>query len=148
MNAKRPAPRTSTLAGRNPITPLTAARPDEATATSAEPAPRPEGAEPRTPTTKKPRSTTPRPAKTGASDDARPSTPTRMGVHMTQAQAQRFRGAYAATIAEHGGRSLSDFAIIAIERYVSDLEKKYNNGEPFPPRDAGDIRQGRPPILS
>ena len=47
-------------------------------------------------------------------------------------------------MATEGSRSLSQFINQAVMAEVERLERKYNNGEPFPPVGARELPQGRP----
>lgn len=68
---------------------------------------------------------------------------TKMGVWIPAEIVNRIRNAYGPTSRLEGHRSLSDLAARALETEVTRLEKKYNDGEPFPPDEIG-IPRGRP----
>jgi hypothetical protein len=56
----------------------------------------------------------------------------------------RMRAALLHTLVTEGSRSLSQFIHNAVMTEVIRLERKYNNGEPFPPVGARELPQGRP----
>lgn len=124
----RPAPRKSSLAGANPITPP-AAQP----ATQAPSAPAPAA-----------------PATGLTSETAAPSGPApkasrpKVSFYQDVDESKRMRGALLHTLATEGPRTLSEFISRAIMTEVERLEAKYNDGRPFPPVAAGEIPQGHP----
>lgn len=54
------------------------------------------------------------------------------------------RGAFLATRAETGDRSVSDLVTRAVEREVARLARKHHGGQPFDPVPAGVVPTGRP----
>lgn len=56
----------------------------------------------------------------------------------------RMRGAILHTMPHEGARTLSEFIHRAVMAEVQRLESVYNDGNPFPPLDAGELPQGRP----
>lgn len=133
---KRPAPRKSSLAGSNPITP--------AEAPTSEP-------EVVAPQTKSP-SADEAPEVTSAQEPAAPAEqpkakrkyPPKVSFYQDSEDTDRVRGAILHTITTEGSRTLSQFIHKAVMAEVERLEGKYNNGRPFPPVGAGGMPQGRP----
>lgn len=116
----RPARRTSTLAGYNPVT-----KQPEAV---AEPAPAIE--EQKT-------------AATAPKVPAARGTRKKVAFEQHPDDSARMRGAVMATMMQEPHRSLTDFINRAIMAEVERLEKKYNSGQPFPPVKAGVMAPGR-----
>ncbi|MEU2740949.1 hypothetical protein OG762_52260 (plasmid) [Streptomyces sp. NBC_01136] len=66
--------------------------------------------------------------------------------YITKDVAEAARDAVVWTTPHEGGyQSLSELIEDAIKEKVAKLQRKYNNGEPFPPRPRKEIRTGRPP---
>ncbi|MFV0428406.1 MAG: ParB family protein [Arachnia sp.] len=116
----RPAPRKSSLAGANPITPP----------------PAPQITEPG------PDSQPPAPAKKTAQRATK--YPHKVSIYQDREDTGRVRGAILHTMATEGPRTLSEFVNHAVMAEVQRLEAKYNNGQPFPPVGARELPQGRP----
>lgn len=132
----RPAPRKSSLAGSNPITPpqIAAAElaakppaPQGSSAMSASPAPAIEQQE--TPAAK-PRT--------------KPKYPPKVSFYQDPADTSRVRGAIRYTQVQEGTRTLSQFINNAVMEKVAKLEAQYNEGQPFPSVGARELPQGRP----
>ena len=47
-------------------------------------------------------------------------------------------------VAVHGYRNVSELVADALARLVQDLQDKHNDGQPWPPAEAGDVPRGRP----
>ena len=47
-------------------------------------------------------------------------------------------------VAAHGYRNVSELIADAIARLVADLQDKHNDGQAWPPAEAGDVPRGRP----
>lgn len=169
MNAqsRRPAPRRSSLAGSNPIAPPVAEPPS---ASTPHPVPSIETSAPGEPSTRTEEDSEPQPAKEPQPDHAYTSStpvletpaPTatdprasagaatsskyapKVSFYQDRKDTDRVRGAILHTMVSEGPRSLSQFIHQAVMAEVERLEKKYNNGEPFPPVGARELPQGRP----
>ena len=126
----RPAPRKSSLAGSSPIAP---------------PAPAPAQSEPRT---EDRTSAAAEPAGTvrTRSPENQPKSkyPPKVSFYQDPEDTDRMRAALLHTLLPEGKRSLSQFIHTAVRAEVERLERKYNNGRPFPPVGARGIPQGRP----
>lgn len=131
----RPAPRKSSLAGANPITPPAAQPSAPETIAPAPAAAAPEAATPAPVATSK----TPGQADTPAKG-ARP----KVSFYQDADDTKRVRGALLHTMTTEGSRNLSEFIHRAVMAEVERLEAKYNNGKPFPPVGSGELPQGRP----
>lgn len=113
----RPQPRRSTLGATHPAAPAPSTDPSD-----ADPAPRP----------RTPRSTT--------STDRQKIT-----AYVPAATAAQARAAIThVPVAEHGYRNVSELIADAIARLVQDLQDKHNDGQAWPPAEAGDVPRGRP----
>lgn len=128
MSAKssRPAPRRSSLAGSNPVTPPPAQDAIEAPPTAEQSEKRPA------------RPAEPKPAK------RKTKYPPKVSFYQNREDTDRVRGAILNTMASEGARSLSQFIHQAVMAEVERLEVKYNGGRPFPPVGARELPQGRP----
>ncbi len=131
----RPAPRKSSLAGANPITPPAAQHPALETATPATTTPASESVAQASEAASKVPAQTQRPAKV-----ARP----KVSFYQDADDTKRVRGALLHTMTTEGSRNLSEFINRAVMAEVERLEAKYNNGNPFPPVGSGELPQGRP----
>lgn len=110
----RPTPRRSSLAGASPVTPPPT--PPAAATTDA---------------------TTPA---TSPSPKPRP----KVSFYQDPNDTARVRAALFYTLHTEGPRTLTDFISHAVMTEVERLERKYNDGQPFPPIGAGELPQGRP----
>ncbi|QHC65065.1 hypothetical protein GSU69_19620 (plasmid) [Rathayibacter festucae] len=132
----RPAPRKSSLAGANPITP-----PQNAT---AEPA-----AKPPAPQDSPAQSAPPAPAieqqeMPTAKPTTKPKYPPKVSFYQDPVDTSRVRGAIRHTQVQEGTRTLSQFINDAVMEKVARLEAQYNGGQPFPSVGARELPQGRP----
>lgn len=128
----RPKPRPSRLAGTGAITPP----PSEAQPAADTPAPAapPAAAEVAAPARK--------PARAGSTAGKR----NKIAIYMDEDDAARARAAYAesSTPSREGPKSFSAFVVDAIMKETQRLERKYNDGQQWPPVEAWQIPQGRP----
>lgn len=67
-----------------------------------------------------------------------------MSFYQDSGETDRMRGAIIFTMATEGPRTVSEFISAAVMAEVERLEKKYNDGKPFPSIRAGKVPQGRP----
>ncbi len=116
-SSRRPAPLRSTLSGSSPTAP---------------PQVTPE------PKTRKPKPPKP------AVEEKKTKYPPKVSFYQDREDTDRVRGALLHTMATEGPRTLSQFINDAVMKEVKRLEKKYNEGEPFPKLGAGKLPQGRP----
>ena len=64
--------------------------------------------------------------------------------YYTEEQAEQVRAAFLeAGKPEEGDTSVSDFIVRASMREVKRLQRKYNDGKPWPPVQAGELRRGQ-----
>lgn len=70
--------------------------------------------------------------------------PSKISIYQDKDDTDRVRGAILHTMASEGSRTLSQFIHNATMAEVERLERKYNNGQPFPPAGVGELPQGRP----
>lgn len=126
----RPAPRRSSLAGSSPIAPPAAPEPAAEQRTRAAAAPAPAAQTDAAPAEK------PAPAK--------PKYPPKTSFYQDTEDADRMRAAIFYTLTTEGKRTLSEFINDAVKTEVERLERKYNDGKPFPPVKARELPQGRP----
>ena len=89
-----------------------------------------------------------RPVTTPAAPSGKP-TPTpsakiKTGFYQDREAADRARAAWAWTRGHEGHRSFSDFIAHAVAVEVARLEKKHNDGDPWPGMAAGEIGTGKP----
>ena len=70
--------------------------------------------------------------------------PPKVSFYQDPEDTDRVRGAILHTMAAEGPRSLSQFINKAVMTEVERLERKYNDGAPFPAVGAGELPQGRP----
>jgi len=110
----RPTPRKSSLAGSTPVAP---------------PSPQREAV------SKKTTPEAPAPKK---------GTRPKVAFYQDPEDTERLRGAVLQTMVLEGHTSMSEFISRAVMTEVTRLEKKYNNGQPFPAIGAGGLPQGRP----
>lgn len=75
---------------------------------------------------------------------ARPKYPPKVSFYQDPADTDRMRAALLHTLVTEGSRSLSQFIHSAVMTEVERLERKYNNGKPFPPVGVRKLPQGRP----
>lgn len=68
----------------------------------------------------------------------------KVGYYQAPDDMARARAAFDWTRPREGHRSLSDFIAHAVLREVERLEQLYNDGEPWPPLDPGQLPSGRP----
>ncbi len=156
----RPAPKKSALSG-SPIAPAPAAQPPQAAPEPPQAAPEPPPAEPAqsetadevtSPPASKTEGGENRPsrkqtkAKKPATKEKKTPLP-KTAFYQDPEAAARMRAAYLHTVALEGYSSLSAFIAQAVDKQVRDLERKYNDGEPWTPIDAGTVPTGRPPRL-
>ncbi|PPG61978.1 hypothetical protein C5C69_06600 [Rathayibacter sp. AY1C7] len=136
----RPAPRKSSLAGANPITPPQIA--------AAEPA-----AEPPAPQDSPARAAPPAPAieqqetlaaKPTTKPTTKPKYPPKVSFYQDPVDTSRVRGAIRHTQVQEGTRTLSQFINDAVMEKVARLEAQYNGGQPFASVGARELPQGRP----
>ena len=174
MNAqsRRPAPRRSSLAGSNPIAPPVAepqsastphpvpsietsaadepsSRAEEEAVEETEPQPaKASTSSDRNSDSSSPTLETPAPTATDTQASASGGTSSKyapkVSFYQDRKDTDRVRGAILHTMVSEGPRSLSQFIHQAVMAEVERLEKKYNNGEPFPPVGARELPQGRP----
>jgi hypothetical protein len=74
----------------------------------------------------------------------KPGEKDKVGVRFRPENINRARAAFLRTIADEGHASLSDFIEHAVMKETRRLERKYNDGEPWPPASAGAAPVGRP----
>jgi hypothetical protein len=130
----RPAPRKSGLAGASPFEPPAPVPPTTAAAapaadqdTAAEPAP-----------------TAARPARATPAKKAGTKYPPKVTFYQDADDTARVRAAILHTMVDEGSRNLSQFVNAAVMAEVERLERKYNNGKPWPAVRSGEMPQGRP----
>lgn len=70
--------------------------------------------------------------------------PHKVSFYQDRADTDRLRGAVLATRVQEGHRSMSEFINNAVMAEVDRLEKRYNDGQPFPSVDADRGNAGRP----
>lgn len=70
--------------------------------------------------------------------------PPKVSFYQSREDTARMRGAFMATRAEEGYRSMSEFISAAVLAEVRRLEAKYNDGEPFPAIEADRGHAGKP----
>lgn len=116
-SSRRPTPLRSTLSGSSPTAP---------------PRVNPE-----------PKARKPKPRKP-AVEEKKPKYPPKVSFYQDREDTDRVRGALLHTMATEGPRTLSQFINDAVMKEVKRLEKKYNEGKPFPKLGAGKLPQGRP----
>jgi hypothetical protein len=68
----------------------------------------------------------------------------KVGVRFRPENIRRARAAFLRTLADEGHPSLSDFIEAAVMKETRRLEKKYNDGQEWPPAEAGAAPVGRP----
>lgn len=68
----------------------------------------------------------------------------KVGYYQDPDDMARARSAYDWTRPREGHRSLSDFIAHAVMREVERVEKLYNDGQPWPPLEPGELPGGRP----
>lgn len=90
-----------------------------------------------------PAATTPAPARKAPTRRAGNKYPPKVSFYQDPDDTDRVRGAILHTMAAEGPRSLSQFINKAVMTEVERLERKYNNGQPFPAVGA-ELPQGRP----
>ena len=132
MVAKKPEPRRSALSAEHPYTP------PEESILGAEPAPASN-----TPAAVPSASVTAAPA-AKRSVDFKGAEKKPMSVRATLSDQARIRAAFMATNSAERHGSLSDFVTRAALEKVAQLERQYNEGEPWQAVDAGDVPTGRP----
>lgn len=93
------------------------------------------GASPLTPTP-------PQPAQPSATQKRK--YPHKVSFYQDPADTARVRGALAHTMGTEDFRSMADLINRAVMTFVTDLEARYNDGQPFPPVGARRLPQGRP----
>lgn len=86
----------------------------------------------------------PRRRSTSAPRRAGTKGPSKISIYQDREDTDRVRGAILHTMASEGSRTLSQFIHNATMAEVERLERKYNNGKPFPPAGVGELPQGRP----
>lgn len=79
-----------------------------------------------------------------SSDVNRTASKIRVGYYQQPDHLARARSAFHWSRLQEGHRSLSDFIDHAIMREVERVEGLYNDGQPWPPLDAGELPTGRP----
>lgn len=131
----RPQPRRSQLAGMGAVTPSQETEKDV-----------PASAE--TPGTEVPSDATTEKHATPAArnPDGTRKSRHKIAVYMTEDEANRARAAMVETSipSREGPRSWSKFVVDAVLKETARLERKYNDGEQWPPVEAWQIPQGRP----
>lgn len=128
----RPQRRTSGLSGQSPVTPAAAAP-------AAQPAPAAKEAEANTATKKS------APAKAAAPSAPKSKYPPKVSFYQDPEDTARVRGALRGVMNQPGAATnMSQFIQRAVMREVERIEAEYNNGNPFPPAQAGDVPRGRP----
>jgi hypothetical protein len=132
--AKKPEPRRSSLSAEHPYAPHEPAQSVAAAPAPQAPAPLAEA----TTAPAKVALTAKRPV-ADKSADKKP-----MSVRAALSDQARIRAAFMATNSAERHGSLSDFITHAALEKVAQLEKQYNNGQPWAPVDAGDVPTGRP----
>jgi len=132
--AKKPEPRRSALSAEHPYAPQEPTRRAEM---PPDPTVSPSAANALTTPAKTPQTTKRPEADKGA--DKKP-----MSVRATLSDQARIRAAFMATYSAERHGSLSDFITHAALEKVAQLEQQYNNGQPWPPVNAGDVPTGRP----
>ncbi|SJM51383.1 hypothetical protein CZ771_04750 [Actinomycetales bacterium JB111] len=131
---KRPAPRKSSLAGSNPITPAEAPTSEpEAVAQQA-----------KAPSTNEAPEVTNAQAPAAEQPKAKRKYPPKVSFYQDPEDTDQIRGAILHTMTTEGSRTLSQFINKAVMAEVERLKIKYNNGQPFPPVGPRDLPQGRP----
>ena len=68
----------------------------------------------------------------------------KVGYYQSNGEIARARGAYRATLSVTAHRSFSDFIAVAVQRYVSELEARYNDGRAWTALEPGELPAGRP----
>lgn len=116
----RPAPRKSKLSQTHPAAPAPVAATDPEAAPPARPA---------------------RPKSKGPTATSR----TKMTFYTTDELVGQVR-AFLANVptAQHGYRNVSEFVDAAVSAQVEAMQAKYNQGQAWPPADAGTVARGRP----
>lgn len=79
-----------------------------------------------------------------SADVTRTASKIRVGYYQHPDRLSRARSAFHHSRVQEGHRSLSDFIDHAIMREVERVEGLYNDGQPWPPLDAGKLPTGRP----
>lgn len=133
MPAKKPEPRRSSLSAEHPYAPpqevgLGVEVAPSTPALAATPRSTPDAASPAVKRQAEPKG-----------GDKKP-----MSVRATLSDQARIRAAFMATNSAERHGSLSDFITRAALEKVAQLERQYNDGEPWPAVDAGDVPTGRP----
>ena len=131
--AKKPTPRVSSLSTVHPYAPQEPAQ--RVDVASAPETPAPDTTAPMTPANAVPVA---RPVADKAADK-KP-----MSVRAALSDQARIRAAFMATNSAERHGSLSDFITHAALDKVAQLERQYNDGQPWAPVDAGDVPTGRP----
>lgn len=76
--------------------------------------------------------------------DEKKTYPHKASFYQSREDTARMRGAFMATRAEEGYRSMSEFISAAVLAEVGRLEVKYNAGKPFPAIEADRGHAGKP----
>lgn len=74
----------------------------------------------------------------------KPPSKTKVGFYQAPEDAARARAAYDWTRPHEGHRSFSDFISSAVMREVERLEEKYQDGQPWPALEPGELPTGKP----
>lgn len=135
----RPERRRSALAGSSPVAPPPAA-------TEAARAPQQDLTGPAPPSSEPARPVSAARVSSPGTPVAKAREPKKVkaGFYASPTDLDRARAAFNNLPAAVRPRSFSDFLVDAMMAAVEEAERRYNDGEPWPPASAGVIRRGRP----